>query len=76
MGSINGFGKDLQWGVDDGVGFAIISGLCLRKPKRVFTFLKTELVVCDYFERTTGHSVTLPGFGFMGLQRQEKYFTM
>ncbi len=23
MGPINGFGKDLQWGVDDGVGLAM-----------------------------------------------------
>ncbi len=60
MGSINGFGKDLQWGVDDGVGlalWAIICGLCLRKPKRVFTFLKTYLVVSDYFERTPGKRI-------------------
>ncbi len=40
MGSVNGFGKDLQRGVDDGVGLAMW-GLCLRKHKRVFTFLKT-----------------------------------
>ncbi len=51
MGSINGFGKDLQWGVDDGVGLALLGDNLRLVP--------SETLTCFYFSDNIVNSLRL-----------------